>query len=383
MGSMHTGPVPSAARTYRVAIVGTGDIAGEHAAAIRGLRSRAALAAVVDLDRDRAAAFAAEWRVPATYGSMTRLLESEQLDLVHICTPPATHAALTIECLRAGVTPVLEKPPALSLEQLDLLLDAERETGLPVVVVFQHRFGPGAARLRALGSSSPAGRPLVALCNTLWYRGADYFSVPWRGRWETEGGGPTMGHGIHQFDLLLSILGDWEEVVALAGRQSRPTETEDVSAAVVRFTGGAIATVVNSLVSPRQTSQLRIDYEHATVELEHLYGYSDASWKLTERIPGVLGDAWHDGQDASGTSHGTQLRAVVDALDRGERPAVTLEDARRTLELAAAIYASSFTGRRVRAGEIAPGDPFYSAMQGAGAPWVAPPQTEERRAPAG
>ena len=362
----------SPSRIYRVAIVGTGDIAGEHAVAIRSLGERATIAAVVDVDPVRAAVFAAEWGVPAIHESLSQLLASEELDLVHICTPPATHVPLTIECLRAGVMPLLEKPPALSLEQLDVLLAAERDTGMPVVVVFQHRFGAGAERLRALGTSSGAGRPLVALCNTLWYRDTEYFAAPWRGRWETEGGGPTMGHGIHQFDLLLSILGDWEVVTALAGRQSRPTETEDVSAAVVRFANGAIATVVNSLVSPRQTSQLRIDYENATVELEHLYGYSDANWTVTERLPGALGDGWHRWQDSGETSHGTQLRAVVDALDRGERPGVTLEDARRTLEMSAAIYASSFTGRQIRAGEIAPGDPFYSTMRGTGAPWDRP-----------
>jgi hypothetical protein len=60
----------------------------------------------------------------------------------------------------------------------------------------------------------------------------------------------------------------------------------------------------------------------------------------------------------------------VDALDRGEVPAVTLSDSRRTLEFSAAIYASSFTGRQIHPGEIAPGHPFYSRMQGTGAPWL-------------
>lgn len=356
--------------TYRAAIIGTGDIASEHAAAIRQLGGRVEIVAAVDVNEERVSAFATEWGVTKTYESVSQLLAYERLDLVHICTPPATHVPLAIECLLAGVSPLLEKPPALSLEQLDLLLDVERQTGVPVIVVFQHRFGAGAHRLRALNGSPALGRPLVALCNTLWYRDGDYFSVPWRGKWETEGGGPTMGHGIHQFDLMLSILGDWQVVTALAGKQSRPTDTEDVSAAVVRFANGAIATVVNSLVSIRQTSQLRIDYENATVELEHLYGYSDANWRLTERLDGSLRDTWSSEPDLVETNHGTQLRAVIEALDRGEAPAVTLRDSRRTLEFSAAIYASSFTGEQIRPGEISTGNPFYSRMQGPGAPWL-------------
>lgn len=51
----------------------------------------------------------------------------------------------------------------------------------------------------------------------------------WRGQWDVEGGGPTMGHGIHQFDLLLHLWGPWQEVTAFAGKLARRTETEDAS----------------------------------------------------------------------------------------------------------------------------------------------------------
>jgi predicted dehydrogenase len=360
----------SSRRPYRVAIVGTGEIASEHASAVRRLSGRAEIVAATDISESRVSAFAEEWDIPRTYQSVSHMLASEELDLVHICTPPALHFSLALECLRAGVSPLLEKPPALSLSEMDRLLDAERETGVPVIVIFQHRFGAGAVRLRELQSRGALGRPLVAICNTLWFRSDDYFSVAWRGKWATEGGGPTMGHGIHQFDLLLSILGEWEVVTALSGRQSRPTETEDVSAAVVRFANGAIATVLNSLVSIRQTSQLRIDYEQATFELEHLYGYSDANWTVTELTAGTVGEAWRAEPDEDESSHFTQLISVIDALDRGERPTVTLKDSRRTMEFAAAIYASSFTGRQILRGEITTGNPFYAEMQGSGAPWL-------------
>ncbi|MFD2354413.1 Gfo/Idh/MocA family oxidoreductase [Nonomuraea ferruginea] len=129
------------------------------------------------------------------------------------------------------------------------------------------------------------GRPLVATCLTQWYRGDAYFEVPWRGTWASEGGGPTMGHGIHQFDLLFSVLGPWREVSGLAVRQARDTETEDVSMAMVTFESGAVASVVNSVLSPRETSVLRFDFERATVELEHLYGYTDADWSVTPAPP--------------------------------------------------------------------------------------------------
>ncbi|WP_367128793.1 Gfo/Idh/MocA family protein [Saccharothrix sp. HUAS TT1] len=353
-------------RTRTCAIVGTGAIAGAHAEAIAQAGDRARLIGVVDVEAERAARFAAEWDVPA-FASLAELLDAERPDLVHLCTPPGSHLPLALECLAAGASPLVEKPPVLSLAELDRLRAAEAGAGAPVATVFQHRFGSGAVRLRRLVAEGALGRPLLASADTLWFRDDEYFTVPWRGSWELEGGGPTMGHGIHQFDLLLSILGPWSSVSAVAARQARDTETEDVSAALVRFDSGALATVVNSLVSPRQTSRLRFDFELGTVDLEHLYGYSDTNWTFTP-APGLVTGAW-TGEADTPSGHTAQFTAVLDALDAGTPPPVSTADTRTTVEFIAAVYASAFTGRTISRGEITEGHPFYGSMAGSGAPW--------------
>jgi predicted dehydrogenase len=356
---------------YRAAIVGTGAIADAHARAVRAAGTRVRLVAAVDVDVQRAKAFAEAWDIPDSYAEVGELLADGDVDLVQVCTPPRWHVPVAVECLDAGVPVLVEKPPALSLAEVDELVAAQRRTGVPVACVFQHRFGSGAGRLRRLAAAGVLGRPLLATCHTLWYRDDAYFGVPWRGSWSQEGGGPTMGHGIHQFDLLLSVLGRWERVSAVAARLARPTETEDVSLALVELAGGAVASVVNSLVSPRETSALRFDYEHATVEVEHLYGYRDADWTVTP-APGRVdvAAAWADGGPDVPSGHEAQLLAVLDALDRGEAPPVTLEDARDTMEFVAALYASAFGGVPVRRGEIEAGSPFAARMDGTGAPWA-------------
>lgn len=357
-------------RRYRTAIVGTGGIAVAHGRALKDLGHRADLVAVADVDPTRAKAFAERWGVPRVYDCLADLLDAHQVDLVHLCTPPEQHAPLAVQCLRAGVSVLVEKPPTLSLAEFDALVEAERLSTAHVATVFQHRFGSAAVRLRRLAAAGDLGRPLLATCATQWYRDDDYFAAPWRGRWESEGGGPTMGHGIHQFDLLLSVLGPWIEVTALAVRQARPTDTEDVSMALVSFDNGAVASAVNSVVSPRQISALRFDYEHATVEVEHLYGYDDKDWTFTP-APGhdTLLAEWTAAGENVPSGHAAQLAAVFDALDRGEPPPVTLAEARRTMEFVAALYASAFTGTRVRSGQIGPDSPFATRMSGTGAPW--------------
>jgi predicted dehydrogenase len=357
----------------RAAVVGTGAIASAHAQAIRAHGDRIELTAVVDVDHGRAAGFAAEWGAPAVFPGLTELLRAGEVDIVHLCTPPATHAPLALQCLRAGVHVLVEKPPTLSLAELDELIAAAAGSGAHLATVFQHRFGAGAVRLRALAAGGDLGAPMLATCETQWYRDDAYYAVAWRGRWATEGGGPTMGHGIHQLDLLLSVLGPWERVTAVAARRSRPVETEDVSLALVTFANGAVATVVNSVLSPRQESALRFDYANATVELRHLYGYTDADWTVTP-APGHEGIArrWARDRSTVRSGHTAQLAAVLDALDGATAPPVTPADTRQTMELVAAIYASAFTGEIIHSGQIQPGHPFAARMNGTGSPWEAP-----------
>ncbi|MFK0003437.1 Gfo/Idh/MocA family protein [Paenarthrobacter sp. NPDC090522] len=354
--------------TYRVAIVGTGGIAAVHAANLARTDNRAQLVAACDVDEARLRVFCDEHGISGRYGTLTELLAEAKPDIVHLCTPPMMHIDQAIECLESGAHVLSEKPPALSLADFDRLETAQAKGGAEFSCVFQHRFGDASAAARKLIGGAGFGRPLVARCDTLWYRPDEYFELPWRGTWKAEGGGPTMGHGIHQFDLLLHLLGPWEEVVAIASRQARATSTEDLSAALVRFENGATATVINSLLSPRETSDIRIDCEFATIELSHLYGYGTKDWTITA-APGHEQDvtgAWEAETLERGSGHSAQFLAMYDALDAGLPLPAGADSARQTLEFAAAIYASAFTGRPVRRGDIVPGHPFYDGMDGDG-----------------
>jgi len=353
-----------------VAIVGTGGIAAFHAEALAAHGGRARIIAATDVDAAVLAAYESKWSVPAVYPTLDELLAQEKPDLATLCTPPGLHASQAVACLSRGISVLCEKPPVLSLAELDAVSAAVSDETF-FATVFQHRFGSGAVRLRGLMGDDRLGRPLTAVCHTLWFRADEYFAVPWRGNWDIEGGGPTMGHGIHQFDLLLSILGEWREVVAVAARQAKPTDTEDLSCAIVTFASGAVATIVNSVVSPRERSYLRFDFEHASVELDHVYGYSDKNWRVTA-APGhesSVASAWTEGPADVPSGHKAQFDAVLSALESGAEPPVSLSDTRLTVELIAAIYASAFTGERIRRGELGPDSPFYHRMNGSGAPW--------------
>jgi predicted dehydrogenase len=144
----------------------------------------------------------------------------------------------------------------------------------------------------------------------------------------------------------------------------------------VTFASGAVASVVNSLVSPRQESYLRYDFERATVEVTHLYGYRDADWRVTP-APGqddVLAEWKASGSDmvaGDRSGHRAQFAEVLSCLRDGTPPPVVPADSRRTLALVAAIYASASTGRPVSPADLVPGNPFYDSMGGGPLPSIA------------
>lgn len=350
--------------TLRAAIVGTGAVAHLHARAVLA-DPRVDLVAVSDLIAERYDAFADMYGVAGRYANITDLLASERLDVVILCTPPDLHLAQALAAFAAGVNVICEKPPALSLAELDTMLAAADAAGLALAIVFQQRTGSAAAHVKRLLDSGTLGRPLLAQCQTLWLRQDDYYAADWRGTWDSEGGGTTLGHGIHQMDLLAYLMGDWAEVDARLWRLARNIEMEDVSTATIRFANGVIATAVSSVLSPRETSYVRIDTELATVEVEHLYGHSGHNWQITP-ARGVAAEqsaSWALPAVDEPSGHVPLVRAVIDALSTGSALPDLVTHARRPLELVTAIYASATRGGPITHATLDADDRFRQALR--------------------
>ncbi|TDE09889.1 Gfo/Idh/MocA family protein [Jiangella asiatica] len=358
--------VQEPSQPLRVAVVGTGQIARfAHLPAVRSVGAQLELVAAVDVDESVAKEFATSFGAGAAFTDVATMLDAVRPDLVLVCTPPAWHAEVVVATVRAGAWAFCEKPPTASLAELDRIAAAEAAGGGRAEFVFQWRTGSAAEHVRRLIADGTLGRALVAMVSTTWYRDAAYYEAPWRGRWETEIGGATAGQGIHAIDLLLSLLGPWRTVTAVADTLERAIEVEDTSMAIVRFESGALASLVTSVLCPREDSAVRIDLQDATVELRQHSG-DGSGWTVVPR-PG-LGD---DRLAAAGpvphdvpASHGSQLRRLVDDLRAGRAPATGVGQVRPTVELLAALYKSAASGRPVRAGEIGPDDPYYASMHG-------------------
>lgn len=369
----------------RVGVVGCGSIARAHALSYTG-HPRVELVGGYDTDQARAEEFAATHQTTA-FGSREELLDAG-VDLVSVATPPGTHTKVAAALLDAGCSVLLEKPPATALSDMDVLAAADAASAGSLYVVFQHRHGSGARRASRLLHAGALGTPTVAVCETLWYRPESYFLPEWRGTWSGEGGGPTLGHAIHQLDLLLHLMGPWETVDARAARIARPVEFEDVSLGLVTFSSGAVGTITTSLLSPRELSRIRVDTTAGTLEVDHVYGYRDADWSWTPvpdadaaarlgRDPGLGGgdgtdgrppaaaDVWAASADQDRPSnHHAQIEQLVEDLLAGRQHETTLASTRPTMELVTALYASALERRTVTRTELTEEHPYYSRLDG-------------------
>ncbi|QYM78700.1 Gfo/Idh/MocA family oxidoreductase [Horticoccus luteus] len=359
-------------KTYHAVLVGTGGIGAAHVNAVNATAGRVKLVAACDIDAGRARAFCDQHQIPGAHTDYATMLKETKPDIVLIAAPPGLHAGMSIAAMESGAWVLCEKPLCASLAELDQIQTAENATGRYTSCVFQMRFATSNQHIRRLLNDGVFGRPLLALCNTVWFRDAAYYAVPWRGKWSTELGGPTMSQGIHTMDHLLHLFGEWSEVRAVVDTLHHKIEVEDLSMAHVKFANGARAAIVNSTVCPRQETYLRLDCVDATIELTHLYAYTRENWKMTPAAPeksAAMQAAWDAFPTPDvGSTHGAQLNEIVGHMDAGTRPLTSGDEARRTLEFLTAIYKSAFTNQPVTRGSIRPGDPFYTALHGGMAP---------------
>lgn len=351
----------------RVALIGTGGISAKHAQTLQNEVNDAEIIAAVDVREEAVKSFGERFNIAAQYTDVAEMLAQEKPDIVHICTPPNLHTELSIQALEAGSWVLCEKPLAASLKELDEIAAAEERTGRYCSSVYQWRFGEGAQHLKGLVDAGSMGNPMIGICQTTWYRDDAYYAVPWRGTWESELGGCSMGHGIHAMDLFLWLYGPWSEVTGKIATMDHDIEVEDVSMALVQFENGAMGNMINSVVSPRQESYIRMDFQESTVELSHLYSYKNADWKYSIFDSSTKQEElkkWATLADEERGIFGSQVRHHLDCFEQNKRPLTSGEGARMTLEFITSMYKSAMIGETVKRGSIVAGDPFYVAMNG-------------------
>lgn len=181
----------------RIGIIGAGHIAQtRHLPALQKIRG-CRVTALADVDAQRLASVADEFEVSHRYADYRVLVESPNVDVIAICTPPRLHVEMAMTVLRANKPVLIEKPLALAPDECDKLLNEAERAGVPVTIGFNmrcHRL------LRQAREWIRAGRVgTLAGAVMTWTRAqhspAEWHSLP------GEGGDLLWDMGVHHFDL--------------------------------------------------------------------------------------------------------------------------------------------------------------------------------------
>jgi predicted dehydrogenase len=226
--------------TARFAIIGCGRIAKRHAEQISKVGE---LAAVCDIVYNYAAELGKAYHANV-YTSIEDLLENEPaVDIVSICTPNGLHAAHAIQALRAHKHVLCEKPLAIRSADAKKMIAAANKFGKKLFVVKQNRYNPPVEAVKNLLKEDKLGKIFFFQINCFWNRPGAYYSSPWKGTKDMDGG-TLYTQFSHFIDLLFWLLGDVKEVKAISRNFEHPTiEIDDSGVVLIETLGGAIGTL--------------------------------------------------------------------------------------------------------------------------------------------
>ncbi|MFI2365168.1 Gfo/Idh/MocA family protein [Promicromonospora sp. NPDC019610] len=330
-----------------VGIIGMGGIGGMHARALGELGGRARLVAYSG--RARPPAGPGKPDAPAARLAPHEVIAHPDVDVVAVCTPSGTHAALALAALEAGRHVVVEKPLALEVGDALRVADAARERGLTVSMISQRRLETEHVALRQALDDGALGELRLATTHVHWHRDDAYYrAAGWRSS-TAQGGGSLMNQGVHNVDLLRWLCGPVESVTAQSGTLAHAIEAEDTTVATLRFASGALGVVTTTTATPPGFP--------ATIALFGSQGSVELGQGEVRRwdVPGV--PAPSSGAIASGAAaplaighagHLAQWIRILDALETSAPVPVGADEAVETVRLLCAIQQAAATGAVVR-----------------------------------
>ena len=229
--------------TLNVALIGCGRIAGHHCrsiAEVDGVR----LAAVCDLEIDKARAYGDEFDVPffSDYHAMFESVPA--IDIVAVITPSGMHLEHGLEMLeRFGKHVIMEKPAFMRPAHLVEAYGAADRLGQRIFSVFQNRYNLAVCRVRRALAASELGHIRLASVRLRWCRPQRYYDMaPWRGTFSHDGGA-VSNQGIHHVDLLRHLGGEILSVSATMRTLGADIPVEDTVVATMKFSSGAVGSL--------------------------------------------------------------------------------------------------------------------------------------------
>lgn len=286
-----------AAPTVRLAIIGTGGMANNHARRFKDVPG-CTLVACVDVNRERLEKFAADHGIPNVFDSVAALLAWNQFDAVSIVTPDAYHAPLSIACLKARKHVLCEKPLALNYADAKKMVAAAKKAGVINMVNLSYRDWPAIQAVQAVVAAGKIGdiRHVEASYLQSWLPSkvwGDWRTTPaWLWRLSTRHGsrGVLGDIGVHIVDFatfpagpIKSVYGKLKTFDKAKGNRvgEYVLDANDSAVMTVEFANGALGTIHTTRWSGGHANRLFLKISGAKGSIEIDSERSTTSYKLS------------------------------------------------------------------------------------------------------
>ncbi len=276
---------------------------------------------------------------------LRRALERKP-DAVIVANPTALHLDVSIPAAEMGCAILLEKPISHSLERVDILEQAARNTGSRILVGFQFRFHPTLQKAAGLLKSGSIGQVLSVRAH--W---GEYLPNwhPWEDFKQGYAARADLGGGViltlsHPLDYLRWLCGDMQALWAFTGALNLGLPVEDSAEIGLRFASGAIGSV-----------HLNYNQQPPVHRLEIVGSQGSLQWDNADgilRVFSVETNAWETFPPPPGFERNQmfmeETRHFLRVARREEESLCTLQDGKRVLELALAAQESGKYNRFIQ-----------------------------------
>lgn len=331
----------------KAVIVGCGSIAAVHAAVLAS-QPQSIFTGVADIKFEKAQQFAEKYNV-TPYSSMEEMIDKEHPDVLHICTPHYLHVPMAKYALSRGINVFMEKPPAISLEQLEELKASVKASTAKLGLCYQNRYNSSYKTAKQYISSGKAGKVYGGRAIVTWDRPEPYYTQSdWRGRLATEGGGVLINQAVHTLDLLVSLLGKPRLVDASLSNHhlKEIIEVEDTIEAYIEFDDKKACFYATNAYCASVPPLIEICCENTTIRIEDqelTYYHKDGT---IEKPKLDLQKAL--GKDYWGSGHAACIGDFYDSLEQGKRFMLDLDAMEESIRLMLGVYESARKNQIVR-----------------------------------
>jgi len=327
------------------------------------------VAAYCDVEEEILQSRVEEYGPAKKYFDHKEMLADPDVDIVEVLTPHYLHKDMVLDALAARKHVSLQKPPAVTLEEMDDMIAAAEKAGTKFKVFENFVFYPPYLRAKQLIEAGEIGDPVGIRIKMSMSMAESGWEVPieswaWRVVEEMCGGGPCLfDDGYHKWSVAIDLLGEVEKVFAWIGKRPMMAGMNIDAPAVVawRYKGDKD---VFGICDEMMSEELFIDSKYYAIdERMEVTGEKGVIWvmKWTAdmlKVPPVI--LYKDGEITKyddmpqdwADSFRDSTHHFIDAIQNDTEPVLTGERGREVLKFALATMRSGNEGREVYLNEL-------------------------------